>query len=418
MKKQFIKVTNAVKAMDKIEKLKKLKNTLSEDGQTLLDEITEAMNALLEDPEVEYDVDAIKDEILKIVNKNDEVPEAVANAIAEKFVKLQNSMPASEKLTPAIKNEIAKAILNNKAADIKDAVKAVCVKNEITGLSFNDVIDFAVADNFGDENPLFKQLYKTPITKFFYTEADYANAAQFAKQWDKSSETEKAIQQLAVTGKQIATKYIYKRQRVAQEDLDLIAEAGAETTFLRWINEELDRQIVNLIVMAILVGDFVNAGSDVVTSFETIGTKAATDAFTTVANPLGAAPVLKDFRLLADKVANPYGYKKVLVTSQSELTAISEFTYASGGDTTYLDKAVIAGQIGVDEIYVTDLIDATRDGVHGIVLIPEAYWVKERNTIAVTYPTYERNEINYQKERNIGGAIHDLKSTAVLVDAQ
>ena len=414
MKKRFIKVTNAVKAMDKIEKLKKLKNTLSEDGQTLLDEITEAMNALLEDPEVEYDVDAIKDEILKIVNKNDEVPEAVANAIAEKFVKLQNAMPASEKLTPAIKNEIAKAILNNKAADIKDAVKAVCVKNEITGLSFNDVIDFAVADNFGDENPLFKQLYKTPITKFFYTEADYANAAQFAKQWDKSSETEKAIQQLEVTGKQIATKYIYKRQRVAQEDLDLIAEAGAETTFLRWINEELDRQIVNLIVMAILVGDFVNTGSDVVTSFETIGTKAATDAFTTVANPLGAAPVLKDFRLLADKVANPYGYKKVLVTSQSELTAISEFVYASGGDTTYLDKAVIAGQIGVDEIYVTDLIDATRDGIHGIVLIPEAYWVKERNTIAVTYPTYERNEVNYQKERNIGGAIHDLKSTAVL----
>lgn len=414
MKKQFIKVTNAVKAMDKIEKLKKLKNTLSEDGQTLLDEITEAMNALLEDPEVEYDVDAIKDEILKIVNNNDEVPEAVANAIAEKFVKLQNSMPASEKLTPAIKNEIAKAILNNKAADIKDAVKAVCVKNEITGLSFNDVIDFAVADNFGDENPLFKQLYKTPITKFFYTEADYANAAQFAKQWDKSSETEKAIQRLAVTGKQIATKYIYKRQRVAQEDLDLIAEAGAETTFLRWINEELDRQIVNLIVMAILVGDFVNTGSDVVTSFETIGTKAATDAFTTVAKPLGATPVLKDFRLLADKVANPYGYKKVLVTSQSELTAISEFVYASGGDTTYLDKAVIAGQIGVDEIYVTDLIDATRDGIHGIVLIPEAYWVKERNTIAVTYPTYERNEVNYQKERNIGGAIHDLKSTAVL----
>jgi hypothetical protein len=417
MKKQFIKVTNAVKAMDKIEKLKKLKNTLSEDGQTLLDEITEAMNALLEDPEVEYNVDAIKDEILKIVNKNDEVPEAVANAIAEKFVKLQNSMPASEKLTPAIKNEIAKAILNNKAADIKDAVKAVCVKNDITGLSFNDVIDFAVADNFGDENPLFKQLYKTPITKFFYTEADYANAAQFAKQWDKSSETEKAIQQLEVTGKQIATKYIYKRQRVAQEDLDLIAEAGAETTFLRWINEELDRQIVNLIVMAILVGDFVNTGSNVVTSFEAIGTKTATDAFTTVANPLGAAPELKDFRLLADKVANPYGYKKVLVTSQSELTAISEFVYASGGDITYLDKAVIAGQIGVDEIYVTDLIDATRDGVHGIVLIPEAYWVKERNTIAVTYPTYERNEINYQKERNIGGAIHDLKSTAVLREA-
>ena len=417
MKKQFIKVTNAVKAMDKIEKLKKLKNTLSEDGQTLLDEITEAMNALLEDPEVEYDVDAIKDEILKIVNKNDEVPEAVANAIAEKFVKLQNSMPASEKLTPAIKNEIAKAILNNKAADIKDAVKAVCVKNDITGLSFNDVIDFAVADNFGDENPLFKQLYKTPITKFFYTEADYTNAAQFAKQWDKSSETEKAIQQLRVTGKQIATKYIYKRQRVAQEDLDLIAEAGAETTFLRWINEELDRQIINLIVMAILVGDFVNTGSDVVTSFETIGTKTATDAFTTVANPLGTAPVLKDFRLLADKVANPYGYKKVLVTSQSELTAISGFVYASGGDTTYLDKAVIAGQIGVDEIYATDLIDATRDGVHGIVLIPEAYWVKERKTIAVTYPTYERNEVNYQKERNSGGAIHDLKSTAVLREA-
>jgi hypothetical protein len=71
----------------------------------------------------------------------------------------------------------------------------------------------------------------------------------------------------------------------------------------------------------------------------------------------------------------------------------------------------------VDEIYTTDIIDAVNGSIWGLVFIPAGYWVKEKNTISVVYPTYEKNVLNYQKERNIGGAIHDLYSSAVLIKA-
>ena len=53
-----------------------------------------------------------------------------------------------------------------------------------------------------------------------------------------------------------------------------------------------------------------------------------------------------------------------------------------------------------------------------IVMLPDGYWYNEKNAISVAYPKYEENVMNYQKERNIGGAIHDLFSTAVLKKAQ
>jgi hypothetical protein len=62
--------------------------------------------------------------------------------------------------------------------------------------------------------------------------------------------------------------------------------------------------------------------------------------------------------------------------------------------------------LGVDEIYVTSLATVP------IVFLPDGYWVKEKNAISVTYPTWEFNVQNYQKERNLGGGIHDLKSVA------
>ena len=407
MKKRIVNVKDFEALQTRIRNAKKqIKNELTEDAAELKASLV-AMLDELENAEVEIDEAELASRIREAIdayNRDDksEVPAAVANALAEKFKALQNRMPKSEKLTPAIKNQVAAAILraHNREA-VQNAVNAVMVKNGITGLSFNETIDFAINDKWGTSDELFNALRKVPFSKFFYTTQDFNNANVVAHGWDKTSETEKEIQQLTVTGKTIATQYIYKRQQIAFEDLDNLEESGGTATFLRWINEELDRQIVNAIV-AVMLGNTTDF-TDITSIEPLIG---ATDAFRTAVTVTDAADVtFAEARSIADAVATGRG-AKWMVMNQAQLTALSAFVYASGGDTIYRSKEEVAAMLGVDRIYVTDKVSAV------ICLVPDEYWVKEKAAMQVSYPKYEMNAMNYQRERNIGAAVHGLKTVA------
>ena len=398
---------------------RRVANAFSEKGQEAADAIRALIDEL-ESAEVEVDETALAEKIQEVLanaEPNTKTEEAIANAIAKRMQAITDTVGAKN-LSAAVKNQISAAILRAASKEeVKNAVNAVLVKNDVTGLTFEDVVDYAVVESWGDLNPIFKQLHKTFFTKFFYNGQDVKTATLLAKQWDKSGDTEKKIQEIAVTGKQILTKYIYKRQRAAQEDLDEIEKAGGLTNFLRFINEELDRMIVNTIVMAILIGDNVNELADRVTTFETIGSKKVSDLFTKVLNPEGETVTLKDFRRACDAVKNPNGKRKVAILSTSMLSQISEFKYSGTGTIMYRSTDEVAKQLGVDEVILCDLLDP-EEGIYGIVMLPDGYWYNEKNAISVAYPKYEENVMNYQKERNIGGAIHDLFSTAVLKKAQ
>lgn len=398
---------------------RRVANAFSEKGQEAADAIRALIDEL-ESAEVEVDETALAEKIQEVLanaEPNTKTEEAIANAIAKRMQAITDTVGAKN-LSAAVKNQISAAILRAASKEeVKNAVNAVLVKNDVTGLTFEDVVDYAVVESWGDLNPIFKQLHKTFFTKFFYNGQDVKTATLLAKQWDKTGDTEKKIQEIAVTGKQILTKYIYKRQRAAQEDLDEIEKAGGLTNFLRFINEELDRMIVNTIVMAILIGDNVNELADRVTTFETIGSKNASDLFTKVLNPEGETVTLKDFRRACDAVKNPNGKRKVAILSTSMLSQISEFKYSGTGTIMYRSTDEVAKQLGVDEVILCDLLDP-EEGIYGIVMLPDGYWYNEKNAISVAYPKYEENVMNYQKERNIGGAIHDLFSTAVLKKAQ
>ena len=397
---------------------RRVANAFSEKGQEAADAIRALIDEL-ESAEVEVDENVLAEKIQEVLanaEPNTKTEEAIANAIAKRMQAITDTVGAKN-LSAAVKNQISAAILRAASKEeVKNAVNAVLVKNDVTGLTFEDVVDYAVVESWGDLNPIFKQLHKTFFTKFFYNGQDVKTATLLAKQWDKSGDTEKKIQEIAVTGKQILTKYIYKRQRAAQEDLDEIEKAGGLTNFLRFINEELDRMIVNTIVMAILIGDNVNELADRVTTFETIGSKNASDLFTKVLNPEGETVTLKDFRRACDAVKNPNGKRKVAILSTSMLSQISEFKYSGTGTIMYRSTDEVAKQLGVDEVILCDLLDP-EEGIYGIVMLPDGYWYNEKNAISVAYPKYEENVMNYQKERNIGGAIHDLFSTAVLKKA-
>ena len=403
MKKKFVSIKNFA---DLSAIRRQINNAFSEKGA----EVAKALNDLLtelEGSDVEVNEEELKakvEEIFKTLMPNTE--EVVANALAKKMAEIKNAI--NPELSVEVKNQITAAILRSKKEEVKNAVNEVLVKNGVTGMTFENAVDYVVSESWGNLNPLLMMFKKVPYTKFFYNSADLSEAKILAKQWDKSGTSEKKIQEIEVNGKTINTKYVYKRQAIAQEDMDEIERVGEGTNFLRFINEELDRQIANTIVKTILVGDSTNAAADRLTTFESISTKSASDVFTTIVT--GSATLAK-VREASDKVKNPNGLKKVAIMSQTTLTAISTYIAATGATEDYRSKEEIAGKIGVDEIVVVDVLPATT---HAIIMIPEEYWYVEKNSLAVSYPKYEMNQINYQKERNCGGAIHGLYSTAVL----
>ena len=403
MKKKFVSIKNFA---DLSAIRRQINNAFSEKGA----EVAKALNDLLtelEGSDVEVNEEELKakvEEIFKNLMPNTE--EVVANALAKKMAEIKNAI--NPELSVEVKNQITAAILRSKKEEVKNAVNEVLVKNGVTGMTFENAVDYVVSESWGNLNPLLMMFKKVPYTKFFYNSADLSEAKILAKQWDKSGTSEKKIQEIEVNGKTINTKYVYKRQAIAQEDMDEIERVGEGTNFLRFINEELDRQIANTIVKTILVGDSTNQAADRLTTFESISTKSASDVFTTIVT--GTATLAK-VREASDKVKNPNGLKKVAIMSQTTLTAISTYIAATGATEDYRSKEEIAGKIGVDEIVVVDVLPATT---HAIIMIPEEYWYVEKNSLAVSYPKYEMNQINYQKERNCGGAIHGLYSTAVL----
>ena len=420
MKKPFVKVKDYA-ALNKIKK--QISDALTGEKAVELKDALTALIAELDATEVEVDEKAFADQVAELIKKymsdpEAEVPAAVANAIAEKVkvIKNQINKEAGNDVPLKVKNQIANAIIFGKTdkANIKNAVEKILVENGITGLEFGQTIDYSIATKWEDLNPLFAKLKRTFISKFFYSTQEMNAAALIAKQWDKASEVAKAIQALTTAPKEISTAYVYARQKMNQEDLDDIAEVGQESVFLSWINNELDLQVVNTIVMAILVGDTINKVGERISKFETIATKAVSDAFTIVAGPLTpTAPTVTDVRVMCDRVYNPMGKEKMLIIDQGLLTTLSAYKYAEGGDVHYRTVEEMAGQFGVSSIYVTDVLKNLA-GTHAICMIPDGYWYKEKKTISVSWPTYENNQLNYMKERNVGGKIHDLLSTAVL----
>ena len=119
---------------------------------------------------------------------------------------------------------------------------------------------------------------------------------------------------------------------------------------------------------------------------------------------------------MIDKIYNPLGEPIVLTMKRSLLTALSAYKYAAGGDTHYRTIEEMAGQFGVSEIFVTDVVGQLA-GLHCIAMIPTGYWYKEKKSLNVSWQDFAENRLNYMKEKNVGGKIHDLLSTAVLKEA-
>lgn len=418
MKKKFLK--NLVSAM------RKVANTLTDEARAQWDEMTAAVEEL-EAADDEHDITSLNDRLAEIEGKYAQQETDVANRMQALRTELLNSVKSAKNVkdafTPEVRKAIANAILNaHTLREAKDAIEGVCKansielrakKNDVSGLTFSEVIDYALQLKQEDNDEIFDALYKTSRGKFFYGELDPTNPKNIAHQWTKSSDEEKQEQELALEGKSLTTAYIYKMQSLANEDLDDAREAGQETALLRDLRDELMRAVKGLAVRAMLVGDAYNADGSKVNTFETIGTKTVTDLFTTVVAPATAgALTLADVRKAAAKVKTR---RKWLVLTEDDKLALATRVYAQGGTEFFFTDEELAAQLGVDRVIAKDFVGEV-EGLRAIVFDPDEYWVKEKNVIDTAFPEFRNNRQGYIYEINMGGAIHGLKSTAIVLD--
>ena len=397
-------------------RLQGIKNALTGDAKDFADAVLSAFQSMADD-DAEHGVEELTAKVEEIageyVSKQD-----VENKIAEvreSILRMVRANGAGEqsKLTPEIAKQVANAILRSRShAEVFAALDGVIAKNDLTGLSYQGLVDYTLNIKQEDADDVFDALSVTPFTKWFYGELDEKNAEQVAKQWDKSQEKgiTKDLQKLALNGKSIECKEVYKMQRIANSDLNAAEEAGQQVQLLASVSGELRKAIKAAAVRAILIGDKVNSGNKQITSFETIGTKKATDVFTTVLNPEGAEVTLVD--LLRTVKAVKTERKWLFITSALEVK-LRKMLYAAGGTATIIGLEDMAKMIGVERVINKDYL-AEEDGLHAIVMSPDEYRVKIRKTNEVPFPEWKENAQYLLAEMDMAGAIHGIKSTAVL----
>ena len=401
-------------------RLQGVKNALTGDAKEFADAVLSAFQSMADDDK-EHGVEELTakvDEIAKNYVSNQVLENKIAE-VRESILRMVRANGAGEqsKLTPEIAKQVANAILRSRShAEAFAALDGVIAKNDLTGLSYQGLVDYTLNIKQEDADEVFDALSVTPFTKWFYGELDEKNADQVAKQWDKSQQKgiEKDLQKLALNGKSIECKEVYKMQRIANSDLNAAEEAGQQVQLLASVSGELRKAIKAAAVRAILIGDKVNSGNKQITSFETIGTKKSTDVFTTVLNPEGAEVTLVDLLRTVKEVKTER--KWLFITSALEVK-LRKMLYAAGGTATIIGLEDMAKMIGVERVINKDYL-ANEEGLHAIVMSPDEYRVKIRKTNEVPFPEWKENAQYLLAEMDMAGAIHGIKSTAVLRAAQ
>lgn len=401
-------------------RLQGVKNALTGDAKEFADAVLSAFQSMADD-DAEHGVEELTakvDEIAKNYVSNQVLENKIAE-VRESILRMVRANGAGEqsKLTPEIAKQVANAILRSRShAEVFAALDGVIAKNDLTGLSYQGLVDYTLNIKQGDADEVFDALSVTPFTKWFYGELDESNAEQVAKQWDKTQQKgiTKDLQTLALNGKSIECKEVYKMQRIANSDLNAAEEAGQQVQLLASVSGELRKAIKAAAVRAILIGDKVNSGNKQITSFETIGTKKVTDVFTTVLNPEGAEVTLVDLLRTVKEVKTER--KWLFITSALEVK-LRKMLYAAGGTATIIGLEDMAKMIGVERVINKDYL-ANENGLHAIVMSPDEYRVKIRKTNEVPFPEWKENAQYLLAEMDMAGAIHGIKSTAVLRAAE
>lgn len=412
-----------------------VKNGVSEDTKAVMEQLAAIVDEWSADESKDYNIEDLRKQFDELASKVTAQEEEVAN----KIVAVRNSImrelgtPATKKgvadyITPDVAMEIVNCFGNDARTKNEVVARITNVlnvhgvpvrktRNDISGVTFQEAVDYAIQFKQDDADELFDMLAQTKFGKFYYVDIDETKPEQIAKQWNKASDAgvTKDLQELAAEGIEIKAASVYKMQRISTEDLADAEEAGQLGEYVSAYTNELRKSVKAVAVKSLLIGDEVNAAGKKVTCFETIGSITKSNARISVVNPeVAATPTIVDFARAAAEVRAEG--KKVLVITTAQAIELRKFKYGEGGTETLKSLDEVAAIIGVDKIIVKDYI-ANVTGLHGIIFIPSLYRVKVKKTNDVAFPEWKENAQYYLYEMYMGGVVYGLQSAAVLREA-
>lgn len=229
------------------------------------------------------------------------------------------------------------------------------------------------------------------------------------------SATKKTVESLTVTPQSLNTTIIYKKQLIAQEDIDDLNESGEYGEFIDFVTQELKNSVETFIVGNILGGEL-SENNDYLDSYIYRFTKTGiSSVFTTKIEKTQESSDDYSYVNIDNIITLSKSVKKHqvkwLVINPDDLQGLYNLSYDNIGVYNFVSKSSLADIFDVDYIYSTPLI--TRGKV--ICLDPTEYWVRVKNEIEIAYPVYDYNGLSFQYEINVGSKIHSPLTSAMLV---
>ena len=398
------------------------KNAVTPEGQALIDEINGILSEMVNDPDVEYNEADILDKVTAAAKTAGAAAAAeVASAFQGKQNKTENKMD-KEKVRGYFAEAMRNAAGKGKGA-FANEFKDICMKNGITGLPSMLEVFPEIQTKF-EQTSILSKLRKlgnyslkfgvssqaddnTDVRALGYTSYDENGALQA-----------KVDQNLVLTPKTLSLGAIYKKITIPKQ---MSYETGNDTALFSWLANELVERIDNEIQRVILVGDGRTAGAlDKITSFETIGTKTADDAYTVYDEVSNALPTLAAVRAMIDQMDNSKPI--TLYAHPAVITNMQAYQYAAGGAVSYITDEVLASQLGVAEIVRTKMLAgsvpapvlAAAKYPLVIALQHDSYGYVGSDLFSVDYEKWDYNADVLMAEIFAGGGLIKPLSSGVL----
>ena len=402
-----------------INMLRLMLNTLSDKSSEFAQSI---QAAIIEAENSESEVDI--DELVKMVEgvitqfkaQEEKVEEVIENKINKFKVEFANEFSKKKEKENYLKTKNAlsdyvQCIRNSKSgAEATEKWKAKLIENGITGLVFPTEIQEGIQTKWEENKGLFSAIRKVSNRNFKILYTDQAKTDLDVRAKGHAKGALKTAQSLVVQNKEITMQAIYKDLPLDRIDAIQLDDNGA---LVNWIIDELAFMLTYELERSILIGDGRAGGhADKVSSFESIATKSATDAWTLVMSRTANKTLKQDLKTALDVLIDK-GLDVWVFLPKAKISEMQEFQYATGGTIDYRAISELESQLGVAAIKDFDL----GAGVEAVIIIPDLYFRVGGEMFGEQWTIYEKNQEAFRSEIFAGGKIAGLLSTAVIKTA-
>ncbi|MBQ5854059.1 MAG: phage major capsid protein [Rikenellaceae bacterium] len=405
MKKQEKEILlNGLKSI--IEQKKKACNSLDSDAKALMEESIKVLQDIYDEAEAapdEMGVDTIVDKI------KDALDDTFATFLEK--VKALNPQPQPEPAENYLKsrnsfNDFAKVIRNSrKSEEFRKGWRDALSKNGITitagseGAYLPEAVKSMIEDTWNASTDWMRDLDNTGAKRYALRFNSESQDTSTVRALGHKKGDQKTDQEIELGAKIFDVQAIYKKQTIDKETI-----YNDDESLVRYVIEELTKQVRYEIGRAILVGDGRSAGDpNKINSIESV-LRSTTDAFVTVSTTAqGSDGILEYFM---EELIKPIydGEPIFLFLGKDDLFELRKHIYAAGGTTMFASVEQVREALGVEKIIVLPYLSDSGDA-RAVALQPKRYkTVGDMDDFTfVQYPDWDYNQQKFLCETFVGG---------------